>query len=86
MTTTTPWSRRNFVARAGLGAGTALALPAIAQTGAAAPAVAVEPGETITEANQRLLARFVDMRFGMFIHYSLGTYSNEEWATPNQSP
>ncbi|PPF27625.1 alpha-L-fucosidase, partial [Rathayibacter sp. AY1A3] len=86
MTKTTSWSRRNFVARAGLGAGAAFALPAVAQTGAAAPAVAAEPGETITEANQRLLARFVDMRFGMFIHYSLGTYSNEEWATPNQSP
>lgn len=26
------------------------------------------------------------MRFGMFNHFSLGTYTDEEWAAPNQSP
>ncbi|GAA0955757.1 hypothetical protein GCM10009554_64080 [Kribbella koreensis] len=25
-------------------------------------------------------------QFGMFIHYGLGTYTNEQWATPNTSP
>ncbi|WP_442575399.1 alpha-L-fucosidase [Microbacterium sp. F51-2R] len=35
---------------------------------------------------QELLANFVDLRFGMFLHYSLGTYSDEEWATPGQPP
>ncbi|GAA1650004.1 hypothetical protein GCM10009744_46970 [Kribbella alba] len=27
-----------------------------------------------------------DNQFGMFIHYGLGTYTNEQWATPNTSP
>lgn len=87
MATPTPWSRRNFLALAGLTTGTALALPSVVQAATVAPSLAAaEMGETTTEANQRLLARFVDMRFGMFIHYSLGTYSDEEWASPNQSP
>ncbi|MCE6996166.1 alpha-L-fucosidase [Saccharothrix sp. S26] len=29
---------------------------------------------------------FVDMRFGMFIHYNMATYSDEEWASPNLNP
>ena len=35
---------------------------------------------------QALLQKVVDMRFGMFNHFSLGTYTNEEWAAPNQNP
>jgi alpha-L-fucosidase len=37
-------------------------------------------------STQQILQDFVDMRFGMFLHYSLGTYTDEEWAKPNQSP
>jgi len=29
---------------------------------------------------------FVDMRFGMFVHFNLGTFTDQEWATPNQNP
>lgn len=35
---------------------------------------------------QALLQKVVDMRFGMFNHFNLGTYTNEEWAAPNQNP
>lgn len=28
----------------------------------------------------------VNMRFGMFNHFSLGTFTGEEWAAPNQDP
>jgi alpha-L-fucosidase len=29
---------------------------------------------------------FTDLRFGMFIHFNLGTFTDEEWAKPNQNP
>ena len=29
---------------------------------------------------------FIDMRFGMFIHFNLGTFTDQEWALPNQDP
>ncbi len=29
---------------------------------------------------------FVDLRFGMFIHYNMATYMSEDWADPNASP
>ncbi|BFV55039.1 hypothetical protein KCMC57_up01430 [Kitasatospora sp. CMC57] len=35
---------------------------------------------------QTNLSKMVDMRFGMFNHFSLGTFTNQEWAEPNQSP
>jgi hypothetical protein len=31
-------------------------------------------------------AHIQDNQFGMFIHYGLGTYTNEQWATPNTPP
>ncbi|WP_060882283.1 RICIN domain-containing protein [Streptomyces caniscabiei] len=34
---------------------------------------------------QTNLSNLVDMRFGMFNHFNLGTFTNEEWAAPNQS-
>jgi alpha-L-fucosidase len=34
----------------------------------------------------RLQTEFLDLRFGMFIHFNMGTFTNEEWATPGQSP
>ncbi|MFC4138560.1 MULTISPECIES: alpha-L-fucosidase [unclassified Microbacterium] len=37
-------------------------------------------------SEQQILQDFVDMRFGMFLHYSLGTYTDEEWARPHQDP
>ncbi|MFF4488788.1 RICIN domain-containing protein [Streptomyces sp. NPDC001544] len=35
---------------------------------------------------QTNLSNLVDMRFGMFNHFNMGTFTNEEWATPNQDP
>ncbi|WP_327725680.1 alpha-L-fucosidase [Streptomyces europaeiscabiei] len=35
---------------------------------------------------QTNLGKMADMRFGMFNHFSLGTFTNQEWAEPNQSP
>ncbi|MEH0529738.1 alpha-L-fucosidase [Streptomyces stelliscabiei] len=35
---------------------------------------------------QTNLSNLVNMRFGMFNHFNLGTFTNEEWAAPNQSP
>ncbi|OME87853.1 hypothetical protein BK120_00535 [Paenibacillus sp. FSL A5-0031] len=29
---------------------------------------------------------YVDLRFGMFIHYNMGTYHDQEWVTPGQNP
>jgi alpha-L-fucosidase len=31
-------------------------------------------------------AHIRDNQFGMFIHYGLGTYTDQQWATPNTSP
>jgi len=71
-------SRRTLLAAAG-GTVAATALPNV-------------PGFSglLTEASaadtQTNLSRMVDLRFGMFNHFSLGTFTNEEWAAPNQNP
>lgn len=33
-----------------------------------------------------LQQKFVDMRFGMFIHFNIPTFMNEDWADPDASP
>ncbi|MDQ1017584.1 RICIN domain-containing protein [Streptomyces afghaniensis] len=43
------------------------------------------PQATAADA-QSDLSKMVDMRFGMFNHFSLGTFTDQEWAEPNQSP
>jgi alpha-L-fucosidase len=30
--------------------------------------------------------QFVDLRFGMFIHFNIGTFQDEDWADPDASP
>ena len=35
---------------------------------------------------QHNLERLADMRFGMFNHFNMGTFTGEEWATPNLDP
>ena len=35
---------------------------------------------------QENLSAFADWRYGMFIHFNMGTFSDEEWASPNQDP
>ncbi len=34
----------------------------------------------------RLQSRFVDLRFGMFIHFNMPTYTDEDWPDPDASP
>ena len=33
-----------------------------------------------------LQRRFVDLRFGMFIHFNMPTYVDEDWPAPDASP
>ena len=54
---------------------------------AAATALPVIPGSPAQAATpQTSLSRLVDMRFGMFNHFNMGTFTDEEWAAPNQDP
>ena len=39
-----------------------------------------------TKQLSQLQQEFVDLRFGMFIHYNIPTYMNDDWADPNASP
>ncbi len=34
----------------------------------------------------RLQSRFVDLRFGMFVHFNMPTYVDEDWPDPDASP
>lgn len=34
----------------------------------------------------QLQQQFVDLRFGMFIHFNIPTYQNQDWADPDASP
>ncbi|NQX71350.1 RICIN domain-containing protein [Paenibacillus alba] len=43
----------------------------------------VIPAFADTYTNQK---NYVDLRFGMFIHYNMGTYTDQEWALPGQNP
>ena len=58
----------------------------------AASALPVVPGfsrllaEAAAADLQTSLSKLVDMRFGMFNHFNLGTFTNQEWAEPNQNP
>lgn len=34
----------------------------------------------------RLQSAFVDLRFGVMLHFNMGTFTNEEWALPDHDP
>ncbi|MBX3255567.1 MAG: alpha-L-fucosidase [Chitinophagaceae bacterium] len=34
----------------------------------------------------KLQSAFVDLRFGVMLHFNMGTFTNEEWASPNHDP
>jgi alpha-L-fucosidase len=34
----------------------------------------------------KLQSDFVDLRFGVMIHFNMGTFTDEEWASPNHDP
>ncbi|MDX5568067.1 alpha-L-fucosidase [Streptomyces sp. ID05-04B] len=71
-------SRRTLLGAAGA-AVAATTLPVI-------PALSPLLAEAAAADPQTNLEKLVNMRFGMFNHFSLGTFTNEEWAAPNQSP
>ncbi|MGW0826944.1 RICIN domain-containing protein [Streptomyces sp. NPDC002845] len=70
-------SRRSFLGAAGATAA-ATALSVAADIGSPVQAVAATPQDNLT--------RLVDLRFGMFNHFNLGTFTDEEWAAPHQDP
>ncbi len=39
-----------------------------------------------TRSLRELQQRLVDMRFGMFVHYNMPTYANQDWPDPDASP
>ncbi len=41
-----------------------------------------QPGPTLLDLQQR----FVDLRFGMFLHFNMATYQDREWGDPTSSP
>lgn len=69
-------SRRTFLASAGAAAALGGLSPASAR--AATTATALSP--------QTNLSNLVDMRFGMFNHFNMGTFTNQGWASPNLNP
>ncbi len=71
-------NRRAFLGAAGA-ATAATALPLV-------PGFSGLLSQAAAADTQTNLSKMVDMRFGMFNHFSLGTYTNQEWAEPNQSP
>ena len=71
-------NRRTFLGAAGV-ASAATALPLV-------PGFSGLLSQAFAADAQTNLSRMVDMRFGMFNHFSLGTFTNEEWAEPHQSP
>lgn len=78
---------RNMAATTGAAA--VVGPPAFSAGAAASPHAAVTVGSTGAQAGgniQDLQQAFVDMRFGMFLHYNMATYSDEEWASPNLDP
>ena len=38
------------------------------------------------EKDKEAVVDFLDLRFGMFIHYNMGTYHQEQWAYPFHDP
>ncbi|MET7686987.1 alpha-L-fucosidase [Streptomyces sp. NPDC005483] len=71
-------SRRTLLGAAGAAAA-ATALPMM-------PAFAPLVAQAAAADPQTNLEKLANMRFGMFNHFSLGTFTDEEWAAPNQSP
>ncbi|NEA66670.1 RICIN domain-containing protein [Streptomyces sp. SID12488] len=71
-------TRRTFLGAAGA-ATAATALPLV-------PGFSGLLSQASAADAQTNLSKMVDMRFGMFNHFSLGTFTDQEWAEPNQSP
>ena len=74
MAHTSGWSRRGFLAATG-----------IAAASAAVPGLTAHSPQAWAADTQTDLSKLVDLRFGMFNHFNLGTFTNEEWAAGGQS-
>src|SRR4051794_32118265 len=70
---TTSFGRRAFLASA----------TGAAVLSSATPARALGSRRGNREALQR---RFTDWRFGMFLHFNMGTFHDAEWVDPDQDP
>jgi alpha-L-fucosidase len=75
-------TRRDFF-RASLGAAAVVAVPHVPET----------PGRTnqtprylVDRPLVQLQQEFVDLRFGMFIHFNMATFQDREWGDPKDSP
>jgi alpha-L-fucosidase len=71
-------TRRTFLGAAGA-ATAATALPIL-------PGFSGLLSQAAAADAQTNLSKLVDMRFGMFNHFNMGTFTDQEWAEPNQSP
>ncbi|WP_443947452.1 alpha-L-fucosidase [Pedobacter sp. AW1-32] len=47
---------------------------------------AQQPDNVQSQKLNALQQKFVDLRFGMFIHYNIPTYANADWPDPEASP
>jgi len=51
----------------------------------AAPVLGAFASRAFAQSQTNLQA-FAELRFGMFNHFNMGTFTNQEWAAPNQNP
>ena len=49
-------------------------------------ALACQTAGAQTRSLRELQQRLVDMRFGLFVHYNMPTYANQDWPDPDASP
>jgi alpha-L-fucosidase len=71
----------------GFGRRTFLASAAAASAGAAVLSSSASAQATSRHGNREALQRrFTDWRFGMFLHFNMGTFHDAEWVDPDQDP
>jgi len=58
----------------------------LVRAGAMAMALCICTGNAQTLSLDSLQKRYVAMKYGMFLHFNMGTFTVEEWATPGQNP
>ncbi|MEN3358417.1 MAG: alpha-L-fucosidase [Mycobacteriales bacterium] len=83
-----PLGRRRFLGLMGAAAGTAAVAGPLAGplVGTAAADGGGRQHARSLGNRYRLQRSFVDRRFGMFLHFNMGTYHDMEWTDPGQDP
>jgi alpha-L-fucosidase len=71
--------RRTVLRGASVAAGAATLAGSVGYSVVKAPAASATNLQTLQQA-------FVDLRFGMFIHFNMGTYHDQEWVDPGKDP